>query len=257
MDFEAVLRPLGPGAVSIELRTQRRDGGESRTRTLSASSCGEAADVAAVAIAMAATAGHAAEPPAPSSAPAVQAQVASDAAPAPRALPASGWQFGLGVYGLFDQAALPKPTAGAEIDASVRYRALRIRLSGGGLVPRVERVPGEKRGGEFSLFWGALLLCGERPVRSFHVGLCAGFELGRYQAEGVEVSDPRLGAALWRAVRAEVVGSWQLGTAFRLALHAGVVIPTSRPSFVLDDSETVYHMSPMSFRASLGAEFVL
>jgi hypothetical protein len=257
MDFDVLLRHLGPDAVGVELRTTRRANAESRTRTLSASSCDEAADVAAVAIAMAATAEGAAEPTPPAPAPAPPAQKATPAAAASPSQPASPWELDLGAYGLFDQAALPKPTAGLEIDASVRYRALRVRLSGGGLLPRIERVGGEKHGGEFTLFWGAVLVCGERALQSFRLGLCGGFELGRIKAEGIGVSDPRVGAALWRAARAELVGSWQPSTGFRLALHAGLAIPTARPTFVLDGSETVHHVAPISVRVLLGGEFVL
>jgi hypothetical protein len=155
-----------------------------------------------------------------------------------------------------DVGALPHPGLGAELEASLQGRHLRAVALGAFFPSQATRVEGA-RGGDFQLVLGGLLGCLTHALDRLAVLACAGGELGRLAGEGRGVTTPRLGAALWAAGRADLGATWALSARAALALRAGVALPLSRRTFILDDTIRVHQPGRVTARAALALELAL
>jgi hypothetical protein len=261
VSFEVEIARAPRGGWRLRLETAPAGG----AREISAASCAELADAAAVAIAMTiqsmdAPAGArppppsrlAASAPSPSPPPPPPADAAlSRAAPAGNSAPRVHPAVALGLVG--EAGALPQPTAGVELEAALAFRRVRLALGGTVLVPRERRLSGDQ-GGSFDLAAGSMLVCLPYDAGSFTVRGCAGFELGYLWGQGVGVSQPRLGGALWEALRGDIGLVLPLGGDLGLVARAGAVAPLSRPQFALDGTVPVHKPSAVTGRVAVGVE---
>jgi hypothetical protein len=258
--FEVAIARLQSGGWRLRLETAPAGG----AREISAASCAELADAAAVAIAMTIQSMGAAEgarPAAPPPAPPPRPEVATPAPPpaagavarAPAvegSVPGLRPAVALGVVG--EAGALPLPTVGVELEAALRFRRVRLALAGTVLVPQERHI--SDGGGSFDLAAGSVLACLPYDARGFMVRGCAGFELGYLWGEGVGVAQPRLGGTLWEALRGEVGLLLPLGSGLGLVARAGVAAPLARPQFAIDGTVPVHRPSPVTARLIVGVE---
>jgi hypothetical protein len=242
-----------------KLRLDTVDGNEHRSRELTADTCAELADAAAVAIAMtvrsraAAAPPHAPEPPAPvaPAAPSPAPASVMTRAPAPTTPGPTTFAGGVAVVG--DGGALPQPGIGVELGASLRHRRVRLTVAGTALAPQVAHATGDA-GGEFRLLFGSAQLCLAVPAGRMALLGCGGYELGRLSAEGVGVLRPQLGSSRWQAARAELGLSIPVAARVAVLMRGGVAIPLSRTQFVVDGGTPVHRPGAVAVRLALGAE---
>ncbi len=252
VDFEVTLSRAQQAKWTLRLDALEgtRADHERRSRELTADSCAELADAVAVAIAMTVSSRGAAAPPSLVAPPSPQAKPATVVTRPPAATPAT---VAGGVMVVGDSGVLPRPGAGLELSASLRYRWLRLTLAGTAFASQVTRATTDA-GGEFRLLFGSAQVCLARAVgRTVLLG-CAGFELGRLSAEGIGVFNPQLGSAPWRAARAELGLSIPVAARVALLVRGGVSLPLSRSQFVIDGTIPVHRPGSVAIRLALGAE---
>ena len=263
VDFEIEIASIPKHGWHLELDLiDKRDPGKPeppirRTRQLSADSCTELADAAAVAIAMSVRSmedARSTEKPTDLSlaAPAVVAQptprpATTEATTRPTLRPA------VAVALIGEAGALPGAGLGFELDGSLQRGRLRLLALGSLFDSRSKQLDGGTVG-EFRLVLGAALACFAPPLGRWTLLGCAGFEIGRLSGQGENVARPSLGAATWEAVRAEVGLSVPLDSKLALVLRGGGAVPRSRPQFVLNETTPVFRPSLVAGRATIGLE---
>jgi hypothetical protein len=266
VDFEVTLARApsssSAAAAAWKLRLDTIDGGdaghERRSRELTADSCAELADAAAVAIAMTVRSRAAAEPapprrpPAPVAPPPPSAP-ASVVSRTPALTPSAPMTFAGGVAVVGDGGALPQAGIGVELGASLRHRRVRLTVAGTALAPQVAHTTGDV-GGEFRLLFGSAQVCLPTAVGRMTLLGCGGYELGRLSAEGVGVLRPQLGSTRWQAARAELGLAIPVAARLAVVMRGGVAIPLSRTRFVVDGGTPVHRPGSVAVRLALGAE---
>jgi hypothetical protein len=245
-----------------------------RERVLFGRSCAEVADAAALAIAMAVSEDAAASggPPPPAAEPedeyaaepepeqpppaAIAPARTADAAPAaPPAADGGGRvELSAGVGLWLDSAALPALAAGAGLEVSARYAALRLSISGGLFAAQEARPLAAGGGGRFGLYLGAALLCLQPSAEGLYAMGCAGFELGRMTADGVGLDRGKNRATAWRALRAELGLGYRLNAWLAAVARIGGVVPLVSAEFLANGDERVHVLPSLSARASFGFE---
>jgi hypothetical protein len=263
VDFAIALTRSPSGEWKLRLDTVDPNDGR-RSRELAAASCAELGDAAAVAIAITvrarAEAAELAAPAPPREAPPTVAPpapppaaplpvVARPPAPPPPAPPT----FAGGLGAVVDAGALPNPAVGVELGVSLRHRRVRLTLAGTALAPQETHTTGDA-GGEFRLYFGSLEACLPQPIGRLTLLGCAAFELGRLSGEGTGIARPRLGDARWQAARADLGLSIPVLPRVAVTARGGVVMPLSRPQFVVDGATVVHRPGSFSARIALGVE---
>jgi hypothetical protein len=263
MDFSVAVRAEGePQRWSLELRS--RTASEQGARDFSGASCEELVDAVAIAIAMAVEGRDEAEaenahpevetetaaPEAVSEAPAPEMQAP---APVDRALePVRPQVFdvllALGVAA--DAGALPGPSAGAELEASLGFGGFRLTALAALYAERSATIEGD-RGGDFSLALAGLLGCVRRGPREWQLLGCGGAELGWLSGEGA-VTRAKLGGQLWSALRAEVGAVLPVAGDVGLEARVGAALPLVRRDFVVDGDDLVHRPAALAGRGFLG-----
>jgi hypothetical protein len=259
IDFEVDIASGARGVWRLRVDTVARSDGSRRTREIVGRSCAELVDAAAVAIALsvkASVAGGesrpATEPIAkrePPPAPTSPSSPASVKRPPPR-----GASAALGLVA--DAGALPGLALGPALEGSLRIGGLLV-VAQAGLLPSeatIGTMGTNQIGGDFTLIFGALLGCALTELKRITVAGCAGGELGRISGRGVGVTDPRLGAALWIAGRAELGVGIPIAARLTLLVRVGAALPASRPTFVVNGAVPVHRASAVTFRSLLGIE---
>jgi hypothetical protein len=257
VDFEVALTRVPGRGWKLRLDTVDQGADDRRrSRELTASSCTELADAAAVAIAMTvrsrAESARSTVPPNPSP-PASTAPVPTPVVARSRANPPSPLSFAVGLAVVGDVGALPDPGVGVELGASLRHPRARLRVAGTILASQVTHTTGNA-GGEFRLIFGSVAGCLTEPLGRTALLGCAGFELGRLSGEGVGVFQPRLGDARWQAAVAELGLSIPVAARVAVLVRAGAALPLSRPQFVVDGETPVHRPASLVARVALGAE---
>jgi hypothetical protein len=250
VDFEVTIsdRPV-PQPWRLRLDTLGSASHDRRTRELTASTCAELADAAAVAISVsitwlddgAATAPARAEPPPP----VTVASARPTATPRPT-------QVGLQVLAVGETGAVPAATLGLVVGGFIQLGSLRLVADGALFAPRRELLS-DGTGGEFQLAVLGSLACATGELGRVLVLGCGGAEVGRLSADGLGVRNPSSRAELWFAGRAEAGASFALSPRAALALRVGAALPVFRPTFMLD-ATTVYRPSALTGRATAGVE---
>jgi len=246
LDTEETGGSAGAGAVSGPPRA---------TRELNGASCGELASAAAVAIALSIqtaeaekTPPAAPEPPIAPPPPAAPAAVRPvvDVAPPPVRVSAALLAVG-------DVGALPHVAAGGELNVALqRGRFGAIALVSGFPPQQTSVTP--LTGGQFTLVFGGLLACANRPRTSATAEICAGGELGRIVGEGTGATHPRVGGALWAAGRAEVGVAVPISSDWAFVAQAAAVFPFVRPTFQINGMAAGYQPAVVSGRVGAGLQ---
>ena len=267
VDFVLAITPKGPG---WRLQLDMADGGTEnnaaapRSRELTARTCTELADAAAVAIAMSIRSLEAAEPrPAPT-APALAptpppiaiAPVPADSTvivSAPQVKRAERPSFALSAAAVGGIGALPGPGGGFEIGGALSLSSLRL-IARGTVFASQEKRLADGSGGDFTFAFGTLLACGQVAAGRPTVLGCAGFELGRLSGDGIGLARPRTGGAMWQALSAEVGVLVPVTRRMAAVVRGGASVPLRRPEFVVDGAARVHRAANLDGRLALGLE---
>lgn len=267
VDFAVEISQRSAGDYMLSLRTERDDASEPRTRQLLGASCDEVSDAAAVAIAMTITGANSA--PASESAattPAAPPPAAKPAAPAPMPAPSNAatavaprnpWWSAAGVYALIDGGVLPAIAPGAQLELTVGWHSLSLRVSGAVFASQEARLADDSGGADFELLLAGALVCGERAFAALHALACAGGELGSLSGHGNDLTVPLDRATLFSAVRAEAGLGYALEPGLSLLLRGGVSVPLTRRDFEVNNGRSIHRAASVSARAALGLQLEL
>ncbi len=228
---------------SLSLTTRAADG--AGTRALTADTCAEAADAAAVVLALAIDPTSRRAPPSPP----------EPAAPAAR--PDDGPRFVTRVHGALDLGTLPAPAPGLGASAGFVWRWLRVEL-GATWFPS-QRAPGA--GGvssDVGLVSGELRACAT-PLRIGRVaaGACAGLAGGAMYAEGVGFDRNRDGLTPWWSSLAGLIVRVALTRALTVTALAEAGVTLGDPRFVAGDGAVLHRPSRVTARGTAGVELRL
>jgi hypothetical protein len=228
------------------------------TREIDGVSCTELADAAAVAISVSVRSIDDERATAPIRPTTISPARAATAAPAPPAVahppPSEGsWRPVIVLAFAADSGALPKTGLGVDLEGHLQRGAFRLALLG--TIFGSEETSGTMNGGgTFRLLLGGVLGCWGPQWGRWTPVVCGGGEIGRLSGTGTGVPRPETGDTLWRAARSDLGISAAVGGTVAFVLRAGLVVPLSRPAFVLDRSELVYRPSRMTARLTMGLE---
>jgi hypothetical protein len=259
LTFEVTLVRGDASTWRARIVTRRREAqawDEAKLRELDAADCAQAADAAALAVAM--TIGsHLAERERIDQAQrsATSAVVSIHAAtPAATRVP---WHAVIGLAAAMDHGALPELAWGLEGQLAAQRKAARITGLVSYFVRQDSHVATDARGGEFSLLLGALLGCGHWEFGRFALNPCGGLELGALRAQGIGLRRPRDVSGFWRAARIEAGVGFDLVAKLSLVAKLAACIPLGRPEFTVEDRDLVHRVAPVTLRALLGLEWRL
>jgi hypothetical protein len=218
------------------------------------SRAGAEADAAAPVAASAASTTFA--PSAPASAAAAPPDEGGDAAPTPSEPAAitpalAAWLVG-------DAGSLPGAGLGLGLGAELRVSRLVLRAAGTWLFDRHVALPGTSApalGADMSLALGSLSAC-TAPWASVTPAalVCAGWELGRIDAIGTGVRQPRRVDALWSAPRVDFGLAWAMSGSLRFVAQLTGAVPLKRDDFFLRELGTVHRPSVVVGRLAVGVD---
>jgi hypothetical protein len=284
--FSVLFEAAPPGSYTARLGVERREPPARSERVLGARACTELADAVAVAIALALGAeeplGSLATKPAPPPA-GEPGSFASEAAPlavarADRAAPARATPDiadtadataadsasptlapALAVTLVGDAGSLPGTGLGVGLGAELRGARVALRAGGTLFFDRHVALPdasGPEPGADMRLVLGSLSACATpfgTSSANAAVTFCAGWELGRLEAVGTGIREPRRAGALWSAPRVDVGISIRAGaTPVRLVTQLTMAAPLNRDDFYLRDWGTVHRPPVVTGRLALG-----
>ncbi len=109
-------------------------------------------------------------------------------------------------------------------------------------------------GGDADLAAVTASTCRDLLGRTFELGPCLGFEIGRIEARGFGVFEPGEGAALWVAFTAGGMLVYRPVPEMGFGLRLGAAVPFARPRFVLGGVDLVDQPGPVAARAAIGVE---
>jgi hypothetical protein len=267
--LDVAIVKAGP-ELSLSVGVTERDG-QRRVRELSSSTCAEATDAAAVAIAMAVQlraedravpdsespeAEADARPTQPKSSDAAPELVVPSQPPAPidrERAAGSEARWAIAVSGLSDVGTLPELAIGGEGNVALSSSSFRAVAGLGYLPPQT--TSGDPAG-KFSLVFGSVGACFVRPVSGLRALGCAGYELGYLRGEGVRVTVPREDGYAWHLARIEGAALVPLSPTFGLLARGVMGVPLDRRPFRVDERE-VHRPKAAVVRFLIGVEAAL
>jgi hypothetical protein len=262
------------GAAAYSARLAVNDGGTAASgteRVLQASGCPELADAVAVAIALAlgSSAGEGTVR-AENAASSIQGRaVEAGAEPSPADVDAASSEpaiagdpalsSALSMAFVADAGSLPGVGLGLGLGAELRVARSAVRASGTLLFDRHVTLPDagvQSPGADMSLVLGSLSVCTSPFAGTASaLFLCGGWELGRIEAVGTGVEQPRRGAAVWSAPRLDLGGSWAIdGSPLRPFGQLTAAMPLQRDDFYLRDLGTVHRAPAVVARLAIGLD---
>jgi hypothetical protein len=248
--FEVAIERLPAGGYRLQLREPSAD--TSSVRVLG--SCAEAAEAAAVLVALALDGGtrEAAAPPAPEPAPIAPEQPAVPPEPVP---PIARGNWTLTAAALGDVRSLPDPSVGGMLGASWSLRALRLGWSVRYLPPQTADGPPSDTSAKFDLYGAALNGAYLWSAGAFAFGPALELELGYLHGRSRGVPNQRDGGASWALLAGGAQGEVWLHP--RVALQCGALlgVPLWRPSFALAPDRELFRADSLVFRWFLGVGF--
>lgn len=228
-------------------------------RVLSAPSCAEVADAAALAVALALTTSEApreAPEPAP---PPLAVAAPHDEPPAAPARPASPPPARLhlsvrGALGL-DVATLTEASPAGSLGLALSFGPAEVELSLVGLSSQTTlRTSPPGTGAEVGLVAGRARGCLSPEAAPFSLRPCLGLEVGRLRAEGLGVPEPTRGSGRWLAPELALGAAWRLVPILSLGVEASLLAPLARDHFFLEGIGDVYRAPPLASRVALTLE---
>lgn len=160
----------------------------------------------------------------------------------------------MGVFATGDLGSLPAPAFGLSVGGGITLWRVRIDLTGTYWFEQEATLDDSAKGGNFSFFSAALAGCPILLPGDLELGVCAGLELGRMHAEGFGVTDPSESSILWAAFRAGGAASWVFADPVALRLQIDMVVPFTRPQWVLQNVGAIDQPGSVTGRALLGSE---
>jgi hypothetical protein len=246
--FEVEIETLAAGGYRLQLR--EASAGES-VRVLG--SCAEAAEAAAVLMAMALDAGARAPVIAPQPEPNAAEQPAAVAAPAEPALERGAWTLGAAALG--DVGSLPDPSVGALLSATWSLRALRLGWHGRYLPAQsADEVPSGSSA-KIDLYAAALNGAFLWSVGTFAFGPAADLELGYLHGRAEGVPSARGAGTSWAAITGGALAEVRLHPRISLQFGALLGAPLWHPRFALAPSRALFTADSLVFRWFLGVGF--
>jgi hypothetical protein len=103
---------------------------------------------------------------------------------------------------------------------------------------------------------GSISAC-TAPLASSNLSasICAGWELGRLDAIGTGVRDPRRATALWSAPRVDLGLAWATANVpLRFVAQLSAATPLKRDDFYLRDLGSVYRPPVVAGRLAVGVD---
>jgi hypothetical protein len=197
-------------------------------------------------------------PPSPGSSPGAQKADEKEEADGPR--------LAVGAAAAGDVGTLPSPAIGGWVAVAGLYRRARLEVRGRAYASqRAADLARPTQGvdlGYLGLDARACLavLATERAAREgFAVGPCIGADLSRISASGFGGSKTFSGDGSWSALEAGVLGTWALASVVALRVGVDLLVPTSRPGFVVlapdgSTAESLHRPAAIGGRFDLGAE---
>ena len=211
-------------------------------RTLVAPTCEDAADAAALILALAfdpdAVVAGPAPPPKPPPPPPQPPPPPPPPGPPPP--PEDETDDAIPIGGSFaalinvDAGVLPNVGVGFGGAAALHLGPVRLELAGSYWLPQTVTLNAAGAGGEVSYAAGSLSACPGFRADRLYGGGCAGIELGWLGAEAIGVDVVGEADQLWASARLGALGAVRLGGPVWLRLELGVTIPFTRPRFRLE-----------------------
>jgi hypothetical protein len=250
--FEVVIDVLPAGGYRLQLREPSAD--TSSVRVLG--SCAEAAEAAAVLIALAFDGGtrEAELTPEPAPAPIPAEQPAAPPAPERRGERGS---WALSAAALGDVNSLPDPSVGVMLGAVWSLRALRLGWYARYLPAQPAEAVPSGSSAKFDLYAAALDGAYLWSLRMFAFGPALELELGYLHGRSQGVPNQRDGGASWALLAWGAQGEVRLHE--RVALQCGALlgVPLWHPSFALAPDRELFRADSLVFRWFLGVGFRL
>ncbi|MCY1061209.1 hypothetical protein [Nannocystis sp. SCPEA4] len=150
---------------------------------------------------------------------------------------------------------LPAAGGGLGGAAALVFRHLRLELTAELWPLRQARIAGTDSGADFMLWTVGPRVCGVvHPHRLVELPLCAGVEAGRVRVANVRLENGRDNRIRWFAV--VLAPSLAVVPLRRLAVWFSpeLIVPTTRPTFVVEDRGPLHRPGPVALRFMLGVE---
>ena len=165
----------------------------------------------------------------------------------------------LSVAVVADAGSLPGVGLGLGLGAELRAGRFALRAAGTLLFDRHVALPetGTRTpGADMSLVLGSLSACTSPFGAASSVAfVCGGWELGRVEALGTGVEQPRRGSALWSAPRVDLGLGWAIeDSPLRLLGQLTAATPLQRDDFYLRDLGTVHRAPAVVGRLAIGVD---
>ncbi len=177
-----------------------------------------------------------------------------------------GVRLAVGASGAADFGVLPSTAVGGVVAVAGLYRRARVEVRGRTYASQHAVDPARPAQGVDLGYLGldaraclAILTAGGAARDGIGVGPCLGIDLSRISGSGVGGTKTFSGDGSWSAVEASLLGSWALASAFALRVGVDLLVPTSRPGFVVlapdgSTAETLHRPAPIGGRFDLGGE---
>lgn len=207
-----------------------------------------------------------AAPPPSSSAPAAPAGPAARSRPRPAEESADGPRLAVGAEGAVDLGTLPSPAVGGALVVAGLYRSVRVEVRGRIFASQRAADVARPAQGVDLAYLGldaraclAVLATGRVSREGVAVSPCLGVDLSRITGSGFGGSKTFSGDGSWSAFEPGLLGTWALASSVALRVGVDLLVPTSRPGFVVlapdgSTAESLHRPAPIAGRVDLGAE---
>lgn len=177
-----------------------------------------------------------------------------------------GPRLAIGAAGGGDVGTLPSLAGGGSVSVAGLYRRARIEARGRAYVSqRAADLARPTQGVDLSYLGTdaraciAVVATAPTTREGLTVSPCLGVDLSRIAGSGFGGSKTFSGDGSWSALEAGLLGAWALGSTVALRVGGDLLVPTSRPAFVVlapdgSTAESLHRPGPIGGRLDLGAE---
>ncbi|GAC1555598.1 MAG: hypothetical protein NVS3B10_16470 [Polyangiales bacterium] len=251
--------------VALTIRSDQSSG----ARSIDADSCAALASAVALIVALAV------DPTARSPANADAVATPPSSPPPPRPRPreetkeADGPRLALGAAVSGDIGTLPSPAIGGSVAVAGLYRRARVEARGRAYASQHAADPARPTQGVDLGYLGLdaraclAVIVAPGEARAAREGLtvspCLGIDWSRISGSGFGGSKTFSGAGSWSALEAGVLAAWALASVVALRVGVDLLVPTSRPAFVVlaadgSTAESLHRPASIGGRVDVGVE---
>jgi hypothetical protein len=179
---------------------------------------------------------------------------------------ADGPRLAVGASGALDLGTLPSAALGGAVTVAGLYRRVRLEARGRTYASQHAADPARPaQGVDLAYFGGdaraclAVVASGRASRDGLAVSPCLGVDLNRISGTGFGGSKTFSGDGSWSAFEAGLLGTWALAASLALRVGVDLLVPTSRPAFVVlapdgSTAERLHRSAPIGERFDLGVE---